>query len=67
MGTLKHITRLVVALVLSMAFAFALFLSTTALGRPIGPVETAEVWTLTGLLGWATFRRWEQLRASRSP
>lgn len=62
MDILRSAVRLAVVLLLAVAFAFALFISATSLGRPIGPVETVVVWAVTGLLGWATLRRWQSIR-----
>jgi hypothetical protein len=58
----RRLSRLSLALLMSVAFACALFISVTTLGRPIGPVETVVVWALTTCLGWATFRRWDRFR-----
>jgi len=60
MNLLGLIARFLVALFLSVAFAFALFLSVTSLGRPLGPVEALVLLMLTAWLGWATFRRWNR-------
>jgi len=51
-----------VAVFLALALAYLLFLSMTALGRDIGPLETLVLWLLTGAVAWLTFRSWARVR-----
>jgi len=59
----RLVLRIAAAVALWVVFAFALFLSISSLGRPIGPVESVVLWALTGWLGWVAFRRWHRVRA----
>lgn len=62
MTMITRLLRLAMSVLLALALAYMLFLSMTALGRELGPLETLVLWVLTGFLAWFTFRSWARVR-----